>query len=95
VRAITIARKPLAGSVTQNVIEHGCGALDVDGCRIHGGPSQGGSISGASALGQGSGWNPHKNRTTDIDRSMSRGRWPANMILQGAVMASRFFKQVK
>ena len=32
-------------------------------------------------MGQGSGWNAHENRTTEIDRSMPLGRWPANLIL--------------
>ena len=31
---ITIARKPLVGTVVQNVLEYGCGALNIDGCRI-------------------------------------------------------------
>lgn len=31
---ITMARKPLAGTVAANVLEHGTGALNVDGCRI-------------------------------------------------------------
>jgi DNA modification methylase len=31
---ITMARKPLAGTVAGNVLEHGTGALNVDACRI-------------------------------------------------------------
>lgn len=31
---ITLARKPLVGSVVQNVLTHGCGALNIDHCRI-------------------------------------------------------------
>ena len=31
---ITLARKPLKGSVVQNALQHGCGALNVDGCRV-------------------------------------------------------------
>lgn len=78
---IVLARKPLIGTVATNVTKHGVGGLNIDGCRIHSGPSVGGSISGASALGQGSGWNEHTNRTTEIDRSMANGRWPSNVIL--------------
>lgn len=81
-RTITVARKPLQGSAPQNAQQYSCGAINVDGCRIHSGPSEGGGISGASAFGQSSGWNPHKNRTTEIDRSMTQGRWPVNVILQ-------------
>jgi DNA modification methylase len=31
---ITVARKPLMGTVAANVLEHGTGALNVDGCRV-------------------------------------------------------------
>jgi len=36
---IYLARKPFKGTVASNVLEHGCGALNVDGCRVGGGPS--------------------------------------------------------
>lgn len=78
---IIMARKPFEGTVAANVTKWGTGGINVDGSRIHNGPSEGGSISGATALGQGSGWNKHNNRTTEIDRSMAEGRWPANVIL--------------
>jgi hypothetical protein len=35
---ITVARKPLVGTVAANVLEHGTGALNVDGCRVDGTP---------------------------------------------------------
>jgi len=31
---ITVARKPFPGTVAANVLEHGTGALNVDGCRV-------------------------------------------------------------
>ncbi|MFZ9048842.1 MAG: DNA methyltransferase, partial [Poseidonia sp.] len=31
---ITVARAPLSGTVAANVLEHGTGALNVDGCRV-------------------------------------------------------------
>ena len=33
---IVLARKPLEGTVAANVLEHGTGALNVDGCRLEG-----------------------------------------------------------
>lgn len=33
---IVFARKPLAGTVAANVLEHGVGAINVDGCRVGG-----------------------------------------------------------
>lgn len=38
---ITVARKPLAGTVAANVLAHGTGALNIDGCRVHGEDGQG------------------------------------------------------
>jgi len=85
---IVLARKPLTGTVASNVLEHGTGALNIDGCRVAGPPSSGGAGSGATALGQGSGWNAHTNHTTPIDRSMARGRWPANVLLDDVAGAA-------
>lgn len=31
---ILLARKPLAGTVAANVLAHGCGVLNIDGCRV-------------------------------------------------------------
>src|SRR5690606_9115257 len=31
---ICVARKPLSGTVAANVLEHGTGALNIDGCRV-------------------------------------------------------------
>jgi DNA modification methylase len=31
---IILARKPLAGTVVQNTLEHGCGGLNIGGCRV-------------------------------------------------------------
>jgi len=99
---VVLARKPLIGTVAENVLAHGTGGIHIDACRIHSGPSQGGSVSGQSALGQGSGWNAHDNRTCSIDRTMSQGRWPANVIHDGSDEveaplkdASRFFYAAK
>ena len=36
---ILLARKPLAGTVAGNVLAHGTGALNIDGCRVESGPS--------------------------------------------------------
>ena len=49
---ITMARKPLIGTVAANVREHGTGGLNIDGCRVHGGPSEGGAVSGSTSDGR-------------------------------------------
>jgi site-specific DNA-methyltransferase (adenine-specific) len=78
---IVWAMKPLESNFAQNALKHGVAGINVDAGRIASGPSVGGSGSGATALGQSSGWNAHNNRTVEIDRSMSQGRFPANLIL--------------
>jgi site-specific DNA-methyltransferase (adenine-specific) len=80
---ITVARKPLAGTVAANVLEHGTGALNVDGCRVEaveGRPliiSHGdgfGSGEHVTAYGNGLSGSRHGGTTTT-------GRWPANLIV--------------
>jgi site-specific DNA-methyltransferase (adenine-specific) len=34
VEPIIVARKPLVGTVAKNVLAHGTGALNIDGCRV-------------------------------------------------------------
>lgn len=35
---ITVARKPLVGTVAETMLVHGTGALNIDGCRVAGEP---------------------------------------------------------
>ncbi len=76
---ITVARKPLDGTVAANVLAHGTGAINVDGCRISGGgPSSHGGAR-TSALhdgGQKTGFEDYQQHTS--------GRWPANLIHDGS-----------
>jgi DNA modification methylase len=74
---ITLARKPFKGTVAANVLQHGTGALNIDGCRVGDnannphtatGPAQpGGFAMQSSGLG-----------------STVQGRWPANLIHDGS-----------
>jgi len=77
---IVVARKPLIGTVAENVLRHGTGALNVDGCRIeapdgvpvfenHARPALNAYSDGLAG----------SNRTGEIDRTT--GRWPANIVL--------------
>jgi site-specific DNA-methyltransferase (adenine-specific) len=71
---ITVARKPLAGTVAANVLKHGTGAINVDACRvgvdrITGTRGAGGQNGKYSPIGAGS-----------YDHV---GRWPANLIHDG------------
>jgi len=79
---MVLARKPIAGTVAENVLEHGTGALNIDGCRVDGGKAvpasprraaQGAAYGDLSKdPGTGGGWDP------------TLGRWPANVVHDGS-----------
>lgn len=73
---IVLARKPLIGTVARNVLEHGTGALNIDGTRIVGEPV---TTTRNTALGRmnDDGWTPKPASY----QTPPGGRWPANVIL--------------
>lgn len=82
-KIVTVARKPILGSATQNVIDHGCGALNIDGCRIGTLDNlQGGSGGLLSNVRDGKAWGVHAGPDDNGFIPNERGRWPANVILQ-------------
>jgi len=78
---ICMARKPLArgNTVAANVLAHGTGAINVDGCRIEapGGLTKGGSPSGDKIPYMGGNVDTRTERTQEHPQ----GRWPANVVL--------------
>lgn len=77
---IVVARKPLIGTVAANVLEHGTGALNIDGSRIGTERTQT-RIAGGKGFGSNfrdDGWIPPQENET---RNNPQGRWPANVIL--------------
>jgi len=74
---ITVARKPLIGTVAENVLAHGTGALNIDGCRV-GTDEQLGRLNNSTSTFN------HKNTTPWVDNSGGLGRWPANVIHDGS-----------
>ncbi len=71
-----LARKPLDGTVAANVLEHGTGVLNIDGCRISTGEPL------VRVLGKttesASGWKSVKRSAI---AGKDGGRWPANVLL--------------
>lgn len=80
---IILARKPLCGTTTANLAAHGCGALNIDGCRVPlaeprpvmvrtstvvAATAMSGASTGATSSGE----------MTDL------GRWPANLLHDGS-----------
>jgi DNA modification methylase len=98
---IILARKPLVGTVAANVLAHGTGALNVDGCRV-----------GTETI-QTNRYTPGRDMTSfhgsqagnDYVSSTHPGRWPANVLLdpeaaamldeQSGEKPSRFFYTAK
>jgi len=78
---IILARKPLRGTVAANVLAHGTGALNVDGCRVA-------AVAGDEPLkwahGRGMGFHGADNRGKCEATTTSAGRWPANVLLDEA-----------
>lgn len=75
---VVVARRPLTGTVAGNVLEHGTGALNIDGCRIPG-PAGSGVWHGKTAQrGYEGGWDSEAKPNTEPHTA---GRWPANVVL--------------
>jgi hypothetical protein len=84
---ICVARKPLVGTVAQNVQAYGTGAINVDKCRIgrDSGDVSGWSTSGSKASENRAMSGPNYARDPKPDAS---GRWPANVILSDSAAAA-------
>ena len=93
---ICVARKPLEGTVAANVLKHGTGALNIDGCRVEG-PIE---LDRIQAVGTGKG-----REAANADGSAMlgiggvkaaphpAGRWPANVIHDGSEEVVSLFPQ--
>jgi len=78
---ITVARKPLEGSVAKNILKHGTGALNIDASRIGTDVVR---VKNYTSRGKGgcmaTYYTSHVGETYDTREST--GRWPANLILE-------------
>jgi site-specific DNA-methyltransferase (adenine-specific) len=78
---ILVARKPLCGTVAENVLAHGCGGINVDGCRVAGAAwvrDTGHKKSMAGGKFHAAAEAPH---VEIIQVANPAGRWPANVCL--------------
>jgi len=94
---ITLARKPLEGTVVANMLKWHTGAINVDGCRV---PANGDKLGGGAEKDVQSdkpeGWdrpwrnNPEAQRAhaerirENVQKAEAAGRWPANLIHDGS-----------
>jgi site-specific DNA-methyltransferase (adenine-specific) len=81
---ITLARKPLEGTVAANMLKWHTGAINVDGCRVYrsaddrSGWSETGSKESENVAMSG------KNYAREAKPDNEQGRWPANLIHDGS-----------
>lgn len=93
---VILARKPLAGTVAANVLAHGTGALNIDGCRVGteqawsypNGPK--GNTDTSTIYGGGKGL---PRRDEPLDGPL--GRWPANVLHDGSQEVLELFPETK
>jgi DNA modification methylase len=74
---IVLARKPLIGTVAANVLEHGTGAINIDGCRVEGGDNP---VKWEKP--RGGIWTTDSEATAQLTVS-DKGRFPANILHDG------------
>ena len=83
---ITVARKPLIGTVAANVLAHGTGGLNIDASRISTGDNLNGGAYAEDASDRPDGSQSWRYKRGDKGNSgefqQPEGRWPANLILQ-------------
>jgi site-specific DNA-methyltransferase (adenine-specific) len=78
---IVLAMKPLEGNFVQNALKHGVAGINIDGCRVG---TDGGTERASNPM--------HKGRANMADftrgyfgvSAIAKGRWPANVILDGS-----------
>ena len=94
---IVVARKPLAGTVAANVLEHGTGALNIDACRVAWGAegdkssarkAKGYSEAAKKAVGKVAAAENASGFAGDVvGTDSSTGRFPANVLLDDSQAA--------
>jgi site-specific DNA-methyltransferase (adenine-specific) len=89
---IILARKPLEGTVAENVQKWGTGALNIDGCRVPGEVPSVPQPKFNSPTGQTYGMKTGEGRNGEM--SQASGRWPANLIHDGSEEVVGMFPQV-
>ena len=90
---ITVARKPLIGTVAANVLAYGTGALNIDGCRV--------GVEERTYAPKGTSSNaamirvPEHRQGQAGDNVTVQGRWPANLIHDGSQLVLDLFPETK
>jgi DNA modification methylase len=93
---VIVARKPLVGTVAENVLRYGTGGINVDGCRVASSDQIAAVTGKATLCGTRDGYDrPWKHdpaalaarqerANAAIEKANTLGRWPANLIHDGS-----------
>jgi site-specific DNA-methyltransferase (adenine-specific) len=87
---ITVARKPLIGTVAANVLEHGTGAINVDGCRVGTDGETFGDLpnrawqTGGKTYAEAGHNHKSGSNAEAVTKLRNLGRFPANLIHDGS-----------
>lgn len=76
---IIVARRPCEGTATANVLKHGCGAMNIDACRIGTSksvPTTNGEVGAMFGRAESNGAATRDGLNPDV------GRWPKNVLLE-------------
>jgi site-specific DNA-methyltransferase (adenine-specific) len=88
---IVLARKPLDGTVANNVLKHGVGGINIDGCRVGEGTGESKTVQYPDIRG-----NNYNNASGTVEYTVtSQGRFPANFIHDGSDEVLELFPDSK
>lgn len=97
-----LARKPIEGTVANNVLKHGTGGLNIDGARVEvptndkGGFRKGNHVLGSEkGYTEATSYKPLKDGTEYRKDQHPQGRFPANLIHDGSDEVEAVFPQTK
>jgi site-specific DNA-methyltransferase (adenine-specific) len=88
---IVLARKPLVGTVANNVLTYGTGGINIDGSRVGEGTGESKTVQYPDIRG-----NNYNNASGTVEYTVtSQGRFPANLIHDGSDEVLELFPSVK
>jgi len=88
---IVMARKPLDGTVANNVLTHGVGGINIDGCRVGEGTGETKTVQYPDIRG-----NNYNNASGTVEYTVkNQGRFPANFIHDGSEEVLELFPDSK
>ncbi len=86
---IIVARKPLVGTVAENVLKHGTGGINIDGCRVETEDDLNGGAYTKNETVRNDGWGYQRGGAGEYKQPT--GRFPANFIHDGSEEVLQLF----